>query len=87
MKRGKLETEEEAQMVREWLKYPKTTRDHRCPWSIGRIHLCLNHRQKCIRLFPKIGHFVNGCPCDQFGIDYVTRKANKFVKEWEERKP
>ena len=90
MKHGKLETEEEAKAVREWLKeYPETTRDHTCPWFSGYMvldDLCLRDKHRCNRLFPKLGHVINGCPCEQFGIDYVTRKAEEFVKEWEERK-
>ena len=84
MKRGKLETEDEAQAVRVWLeKWGTYDISHRCPWHFyARWRFCdADLFEKCQRLFPRL---ESECPCHEFGLPYVFRKAKIFVQEWEE---
>lgn len=63
-----------------WLSYhPSGKKKDLCP--ISRCEICK-------AIFPKIpttegDDGCGACPCDAYGVSYVTRVAKQIIKEWE----
>ncbi len=67
--------------IEKWLKH---SNPDICPFAyldlFFGIELC--RHQYCDQIFPTLG---NQCPCDEFTLNYVTRRARAVVKEYYER--
>lgn len=81
-------TADELEMVRAWLVDPD--RAGSCPWveggAIADYEECGHHSHKCKRLLPRLSvNLYNKssyrCPCSQFGVDKVSLRARKLLKD------
>ena len=67
--------------IRWWLK--RRHRGMECPVTFKDCDTPDRH-PVCSTLFPKVRE--HRCPCGDYGLKYVTRRARELVKAWEEKR-
>jgi len=75
---------EEVDDVRHWLE--RDLREIKCPWYLRDGTCASFNHLRCHRLFPSIPVPVTSrkCPCKVFGSAYVSRRAKKWLRDFEE---
>jgi len=78
--------------IEKWLRMHKVHRDVSCPFpdegeairSKSKIENRNYHNRDklCHEVFPELDACDGECPCGEYPVDTVSKRARKFVKAW-----
>jgi hypothetical protein len=67
--------------IRNWLEIKRKRRGFFCPFlkynTQVEVPLCYKEGEICKALFPRLNSY--NCPCEQYDVEYVTKRAKKAV--------
>jgi hypothetical protein len=75
---------QEKKRVEKWLELNESEKEENCPFLFGeksRCHLCAEIFPRTREIIKKGRYFYERCPCFNYSLNYVTRKAKEVLNK------